>query len=243
MRARLVVAAAIATALHFPGVTATAAAVVVTVPATSNVWLAGMPDGSTVAEGDSAPAQSPVLVTGLTLAAGSMLRFSASGQTDHCDQGGRCGLAGPEGDYSEAYDSHWPGTENGIATLYAQIDSLVGVFLDAARPDLTSAPTFLDFRSLASRDFASLSPLLKQPFFIGDGFRNDGATTQAFIVPAGATRLFLGTMDAFGWYDNTGSLNVTVTQAPPRGAPEPSTLALLGLGLAGLAASRRRRQP
>ena len=36
-------------------------------------------------------------------------------------------------------------------------------------------------------------------------------TTQTFIVPAGATRLFLGTSDGFGWFNNSGSFAVTVT--------------------------------
>src|ERR1700720_24062 len=35
---------------------------------------------------------------------------------------------------------------------------------------------------------------------------------QNFIIPTGATRLFLGTMDGYGWYNNIGSFGVTVTQ-------------------------------
>jgi len=51
-------------------------------------------------------------------------------------------------------------------------------------------------------------------------------------------------MDAFGWYDNTGSLQVTVTEvpAPINPTPEPATLALAVLGLTALGFTRRRRK-
>ena len=45
--------------------------------------------------------------------------------------------------------------------------------------------------STASRDFASLSPQLKQPFFIGNGYRGS-VTKQNFIPPAERTQLFIG---------------------------------------------------
>jgi len=169
----------------------------------------------------------------MALRPGNALRFSATGMTDHCNNGGWCGLAGPDGDFIEGSIRHVTGAENGIADLFAPIDSLIGVFLDSTQPDLGAAPDALDFSTLAARDFASLSPLLKQPFFIGDGFRNDGVSRQSFIVPEGATRLYLGTMDGYEWENNTGTLSVAVMQAlearalrAQAQAPEPGTLAL-----------------
>lgn len=219
---------------------AAAAATVVSVPATSNPWLAGMPAGTADAF-DSAPAQSPVLVMGLT--PGSALQFAATGLTDHCSSGGGgCGLAGPEGDAGEGPVSHSGGAQFGIASLTAPIDALIGVFLDDTQPDLAGPPPSpLDFSILSARDFSILGAELRQPFFIGDGLRNDGTTMQDFVVPAGATRLFLGTMDGYQWANNVGSLTVTVfgLAAP---VPEPATLLLVALAAgAGLGAGRRRR--
>ena len=51
----------------------------VTVPGTSDPWLAGMPAGSTASSGDIAPAESPVEVLGLTLAPGGLFKISAAG--------------------------------------------------------------------------------------------------------------------------------------------------------------------
>ncbi|MFT3818580.1 MAG: PEP-CTERM sorting domain-containing protein [Rubrivivax sp.] len=216
---------------------ASAATTVISVAGTSNPWLAGMPNGTSAGSGDTAPGESPVLVTGIGFAAGDVLRFSALGSTDHCSAGG-CGLAGPEGDAAEGAFTH--GALFGLSGLSAPIDSLIAVFLGSAQPDGSAAPATLDFGSAAARDFASLSPLLQQVFFIGDGLRNDGVTLQDFVVPVGATRLFLGTMDGFGWFNNVGSLSVTVsTDDGGTPVPEPGTLALLALGT-GLALRRRR---
>ena len=208
------------------------------VPGTADPWLAGMPNGSTASFSDSAPAQSPVQLL-LSFSPGDLIYFTAiTGTTDHCDFGG-CGLAGPEGDLPEGPWGHTVGAENGIGNLVAPIDALIGVFLGPAQPDLSAAPgSVLDFSTAASRDFASLSPLLKQPFYIGDGLRNDGLTLQSFVVPAGATRLFLGTMDGYDWINNVGRLEVTAEAS----VPEPATVLLVGSGLVAAIRRRRNRQ-
>jgi hypothetical protein len=193
-----------------------------------------MPNGSAARYSDTAPEQSPVQVL-LSFSPGDLFYFTASGATDHCDSGG-CGLAGPEGDLAEGAWGHDGGAEYGIGDLFAPIDALIGVFLGPAQPDSSAAPgAVLDFSTSASRDFASLSPLLKQPFYIGDGLRNDGLTLQSFVVPVGATRLFLGTMDGYDWFNNDGSLEVSAAT----NVPEPATVVLVGAGLLG--ALRRRR--
>ena len=220
----------LAIAVLAAGIAASAHATTITVPGTSNPWLAGMPDGTPARYGDVAPNQSPVEVA---VTPGQWLVISAIGTTDHCDFG-LCGLAGAEGDPGEGPWSHSEGAENGISDVIAPIDGLLGVFLGPGQPD-PSAPSLLDFSTAASTDFAGLSPELQQVFFIGDGLQLDGLTSQIFIVPNGATRLFLGTMDGFDWNNNVGSLDVTVNAVP-----EPATLSLVALGLVG--AIRRRQR-
>jgi hypothetical protein len=118
----------------------------------------------------------------------------------------------------------------------------MGLFLGSAQPNLSAAPTALDFSTIGLT-FASLSPELKQPFFIGDGLTGTGSgTVQTFIVPNDATRLFLGTMDGFGWFNNSGQFvvsgDVSGDLAP---IPEPATLLLFATTAAGLGLARWRR--
>jgi hypothetical protein len=185
-----------------------------------------MPNGSTASFGDVAPAQSPVQVLGLSLISGQTLNFSASGGVSN---GPSFFLDGPDGG---SFLSHLTGSENGISDIIAPINALIGVFLDNSQPDSTPAPAPLDFSAIGL-NFSSLAPQLKQVFFIGDGLTgtNSGAV-QNFIVPTNATRLFLGTMDGYGWYNNIGSFDVRVEQVNT--VPEPSTI--LGLGLLGFGA-------
>jgi hypothetical protein len=101
--------------------------------------------------------------------------------------------------------------ENGIADVTAPINALVGVFLTDDAPNLTSAPSNLDFSTAASRDFGTLKPELKQIFFIGDGLDSKG-NKQNFVVPKGATRLYLATWDFYEWNNNDGFRNIKVNR-------------------------------
>ncbi len=122
----------------------------------------------------------------------------------------------PDGDpnwiINDYYAGQNGGSEHGIADLYAPLTSVIGVFLDDSQPDSSAAPASLDFSTQSSRDFATLNPMLKQPFFIGNGYRADGVTLQNFVVPTGATRFYIGVMDGQQWSDNSGSLTTTVTK-------------------------------
>jgi hypothetical protein len=142
------------------------------------------------------------------------------------------------------------GTGTGISGIVAPATMfLTGVFLTDSAPS-GSDPATLDFTSIGT-NFASLAPGVGQTFFIGDGMTGTGSgALQQFVVPAGATRLFLGFADAYdgiafhgpnNYYgDNFGSVNGTVDSslAP---VPEPTTMALVGLGLCAAGFLRRRR--
>ena len=108
---------------------------------------------------------------------------------------------------SNALNQNTPGPA-WLAMLASGV-SLVGVFLNNSVPGSTFAPSTLDFSTDASRSFTTLSPQLNQIFFIGDG-RDDSGQVQNFVVPGGATRLFIGTWDSYEWNNNIGSFTVTV---------------------------------
>lgn len=181
-----------------------------TVDGDSCPWLAGMPNGSSVAATGGnptpavAPAQRPPQVTGINLTAGSSLFFrQASGVTSYSGSGN----FGPDG------DTAWIVTQaasNGINQTSAPIQAMVGIFLDDRAPNTWSQQTAGNFTTAASRNFTTLSPPLKQVFFIGDGLDSSG-NLQEFVVPTGATRFYIGIMDEKGWWwDNSGTISTTM---------------------------------
>lgn len=126
---------------------------------------------------------------------------------------------------------------DGIAGYVGPGGSLVGVFLGAGIP-LGVPPSTLDFSAQAiGTGFAALAPAAGQVFFIGDGLRGNGAgQRQAFQVPSGVTRLFLGTLDGAvpnslpGYYvDNDGSFEVQVLPEAGNVAAASTALGLLAL--------------
>ena len=183
----------------------------VSVPSTSNPWLAGMPNGSTARRGDVAPDESPVLVAGTSIESGAIFVFSAAGSVS---RGSPLPFFGPDGEAASV--SHYLGAENGIADVTAPFECLVGVFLRTSQPDQNTTPQPLDFSAATNRDYLFLTPALQQPFFIGDGLTSSGAVQQV-IAPSGATRLFLGTIDEYSWFNNEGSFTVQVVRVPQLG--------------------------
>lgn len=190
----------------------------VTIDATDDPWLSGMPAGSTASYNDTAPANVP---RSIAVTPGSTLQFTnVEGAVKH---GPTLSYDDAEGDLGAPYmhmedspDGNYNGVQNGIGNIKTPIDSLIGVFLDASAPSTTPAPsTYLDYSTQAARDKTVYNNLQnKQPFFIGDG-KTSSTTQQTFLVPAKATRLFLGPMDGYEWSNNGGSFTATIWMQPP----------------------------
>jgi hypothetical protein len=193
-----------------------------------------MPDGTTSSAGDSAPEHSPVQVNGINLSA-DFLTFKATGGVFNNPFCQACSL--PDGDTLTTpnlfpYTNHRPGAINGISDIRAPINSLLAIFLDDNQPDGSLAPMTLDFE-LTGLEFLTLTPVLKQVFFVGDGSTTTGEIQQ-FAIPDGATRLYLGTMDGFGWHNNNGAYDVEVSSIPI-----PATANLFVSGLISLFGMRK----
>ncbi|MBX7133907.1 MAG: PEP-CTERM sorting domain-containing protein [Fimbriimonadaceae bacterium] len=123
---------------------------------------------------------------------------------------------------------------------------LAGVFLGSTYPG--SPPASLAFSNPngsggIATSFASLSPVIGQVFFIGDGLTGTGSgSTQIFNVPNSATTLYLGFTDANGYVGAPGQFqdNAGALTASFRVVPEPSILSAFFLAASGLALRRRR---
>ncbi len=198
-----------------------------TVPGSSNLWLAGMPDGTTAGLGfDTAPFQSPALAP-FAFTPGDALTFDVTGSVNNVPEPSGLGPDGDLGFYVAPYGT----PDHGIGSINAPLNSLIAVFLSDEQPDSSDAPEAIDFFTFGI-DFDSVAPALKQPFFIGDGLNSSTRGVQSFIVPAGATRLFFGTIDGFQWGNNFGAFEVNLTPAPGAAAV---------VGALGMLSTRRRR--
>jgi hypothetical protein len=188
-----------------------------TVNNTAEIYTAGQLGGTAVE------------VTGLSLIAGSSLQFNTTGVIS----GAGCTSTTPDG--CSNFLSNSAGT--GVSRYSGPAQALVGIFLTNVAPSGPDPVTFF-----ASTSDTSFSPGLLQIFFIGDGLTGTGGgNLQNFVIPTGATRLFLGIADNPGfYYDNGGRLAVVTTEMDNRDqvsdTPEPSTYLMVGtaLGLLGL---------
>lgn len=168
-----------------------------TVGGTANMWGAGhgvAPGGGALPPGIVLELGAGAIVT-FTSVTGSMVHFGAtpippdgiSGTLPLPSVGGIAGYS-------------LPTRQRGMAA----------VFLGPAEP-VDPAPAQLSF---PDGEFTSVSPAVGQMFYVGDG-RNSASVVQSFVVPAGATRLFLGTTDLCSnvmpgcFDDNSGSYTVT----------------------------------
>jgi hypothetical protein len=170
------------------------------------------PVGGTAADGEpyASPVQIPVtLIPGAAI---SLTNVSGTGGNDWTAGATTTANGDDGGSYPVYDDAASDGTaEHGIADSSMPLNSVNAVFLSNSLPDSQTAPGTTDFSTQAERDYSTYSPQLQQVFYAGTGQTSEGAQQQ-IIVPTGATRLFLGTMDGWEWSNNVGGFSVTITQ-------------------------------
>ena len=209
--------------------TSAQASVITTVYAKDSVHFAGLtspipvPPGQTAGDyyGDLTDPDVIPSYIDLSVFSGPLLDITAAGEWNHSVDASKA--SGPEGrGFQQATYSQYE--YFGIGGLDADLNMLVGVFTNAIGPAPTRAPAGLSLGDDMT------TPLVNQAFAIGASLSN-------VVIPAGATRLYLGMHDGFEWTNNSGSVEVTVCEVPEPGAV---VLAIAACGAAPLLVKRRR---
>lgn len=182
-----------------------------TVSGKSSVFYAGMSNSATVWDdwgGDRVTDTRSTQVSGLGSLSNRVITITATGSVSFSGSGNYAADANGHtgGSSSQWYPNLWPG----ISPVNVPSCSLIAVFLTDADPRTQSTPAALDFSTTNARNYTSLSPAIGQAFFVGTGTNPDGSKRE-IVVPAGATRMFLGVGDSVAWRDNAGSLSVSLT--------------------------------
>jgi hypothetical protein len=123
----------------------------VVVPGTSNPFLAGMPNGSTCCMGDTAPAESPVLVTGISLIPSTGITFT--NVTGSVNNNGGTPTSPPDGDPSilvttAAFEGGNQSPNNIAGFINTPVSALAGVFLGPAYQPPIPRPLLLTLAPL-----------------------------------------------------------------------------------------------
>lgn len=123
-----------------------------------------------------------------TCATGVVTPYVPDGTTEVNDCYPRASIKQPVGPYSGFYNTDFHG-------------AMVGMFLEYTPPASAPAPLRFYFHDSSQGgiqvDFKTLSPLIGQVFFIGDGLTGtEMGVAQIFVVPPTATHLFLGYVDS-----------------------------------------------
>ena len=182
------------------------------------------PQGEEDASGE--PYESPIQA-GIPITPGSVITLSnVSGQGNNdFTQSAEYDATGNADGYIANYDDEASNgiEEHGIADATMPLNAVNAVFLGNNVPDSNPAPATLNFSTQAERDYTAgtnngeavnngqFAPKVQQVFYVGNGLTSTGEQ-ETFIVPNGATRLFLGTMDGHEWSNNSGGFVVTISE-------------------------------
>jgi hypothetical protein len=182
------------------------------------------PTGGYAASGEpyASPVQANITVTpGATITLTNVIGQGNNDWTQSAEYSATGEYDGSQADYDDEASNGV--SEHGMSDVTMPLNAVSAVFLGSTVPDLNTAPGTLNFSTQAEQDYTAgtnngealingeFAPQLQQVFYVGNGQTSTGQQ-ESFVVPAGATRVFLGTMDGHEWSNNSGGFTVTLTQ-------------------------------
>lgn len=187
-------------------------------PSLGSLYLAGQPGGTRFGT-LSAPSNSPVQAQA-PITPGQGLSILASGTVSNVGPDGPLELFQARAATTNGALGQGAG-QFGLSDAIVPANSLIGVFVGDSI-DSTHTPYSLAYYPGDLVNAQTISPALQQVFYIGGGVTPMGQT-RVFVVPQGATRLFLAT--AAGGNTATRSFTAVVFPASiPAPAPVPASL-------------------